>query len=230
MKNSPEGGSDRLLGLQHGDSFFPGGTIAMSAGLETLVNDGELQNAAQVEAFLTGQLRGRWSTFDRPVLIAAHGHAGDIDRVADIDLRVDAQTLPAELRSGSIQAGGALLGVHVKLGTPNAKLYQSRVRDSSAPGHNTVVQGLVWGGTGISGPMAEAMSAHTFCVGIIGAALRLGIIGHTEAQAMLSKAHPGIAELLTTPCMGVDEICAFSPQQEIAVMRHETMPYRLFIN
>lgn len=202
----------------------------MSAGLETLVNDDVIRNADGVEEFLSGQLRCRWSTFDRPVLVAAHRAASDLDRIAEIDAQVEAQTLAAELRDGSIRAGGALLGVHVKLGTANAGQYQSMIRQALAPGHNTVVQGLVWRGRGISEPASEAVSAHTFCVGLIGAALRLGVIGHTDAQAVLSRAHPHITELTASPCKGLDEVRAFSPQQEIAVMRHETMSYRLFIN
>ncbi len=230
MKPSTESFADRLLGLQHGDSFFPSGAIAMSAGLETLVSDGEVRTAVELEAFMTGQLEGRWSSFDRPVLIAVHRAGDDLDVVAGIDTRVEAQTLAAELRKGSRQAGGALLGVHAKLGTPNAQQYQQRVRNSLAAGHNTVVQGLVWRSSGVSEPMAEAMSAHTFCVGIVGAALRLGVVGHTDAQAMLSRARPSITKLVSAPCVGLDEVSAFSPHQEIAVMRHETMPYRLFLN
>jgi urease accessory protein len=202
----------------------------MSAGLETLVSEDAIKAADQVEEFLSGQLRGRWSAFERPLLVATHRAAGELDCVCRIDALVEAQTLSAELRYGSLRAGGALLGVHVKLGTADASEYQAMVRQSLALGHNVVIQGLVWRGTGISEPAAEAMSAHIFCVGLIGAALRLGIIGHTDAQAMLARAHPDILELLATPCMGLDEICAFSPQQEIAVMRHETMSYRLFIN
>jgi len=222
--------ADVLKALQHGDSFFPAGTIAMSAGLETLVSDGAAQTADQIEGFLLGQLRGRWSTFDRPLLIAAHRSAGELERTAQIDALVEAQTLAAELRYGSLRSGGALLGVHVKLGTVNAAEYQAMVRQSLAPGHNIVIQGLVWQGTGISESTAEAMSAHTFCVGLVGAALRLGVIGHTDAQAVVAQAHSDVLELMATPCMGLDEVNAFSPQQEIAVMRHETMPFRLFAN
>ena len=222
--------TDMLKALQHGDSFFPGGAIAMSAGLETLVSDDVVQAAGQVEGFLSGQLHGRWSTFERPLLVATHRAAGELDCISRIDALVEAQTLAAELRDGSLRSGGALLGVHVKLGTTNAAEYQTMVRQARAPGHNVVIQGLVWQGTGISEPTAVAMSAHIFCVGLIGAALRLGVVGHTDAQAILARAHPQILELLATPCMELDEICAFSPQQEIAVMRHETMSYRLFIN
>lgn len=228
--NNPAGYANSLLALQHGDSFFPGGAIAMSAGLETLVNDNTVQATAQVEEFLTGQLCCRWSTFDRPVLVAVHRSAGDLDRIAGIDALLEAQTLAAELREGSVRAGGALLGVHVKLGTTNAAAYQAMLRQSLAPGHNTVIQGLVWRGSGITEPTAETISAHTFCVGLIGAALRLGVIGHTDAQAVLARARLAILELLSQPCLQLDEISAYTPQQEIAVMRHETMPYRLFIN
>jgi len=202
----------------------------MSAGLETLVSENSIRDADEVEEFLSGQLRCRWSIFDRPVLVAAYQAADDPDRLAGIDAQVDAQTLATELREGSIRAGGALLGVHVKLGTANAGYYQSMVRQALAPGHNTVIQGLVWRGSGISETAAESISAHTFCVGIIGAALRLGIIGHTAAQAVLSRAHPGITELMAAPCKGLAEVSTFTPQQEIAVMRHETMSHRLFIN
>ena len=202
----------------------------MSAGLESLVSDDVVQAADQVEGFLLGQLRGRWSTFDRPLLVAVHRAGGNLDRVSGIDALVEAQTFAAELRYGSLRSGGALLGVHVNLGTAHAAEYQSMVRQSLVPGHNIVIQGLVWHGTGISETMAEAMSAHTFCVGLVGAALRLGVIGHTDAQAVLARAHPDVLELMATPCMRLDEACAFSPQQEIAVMRHETMSYRLFVN
>ena len=202
----------------------------MSAGLETLVNDDVVRTAEQVEGFLFSQLRSRWSTFDRPVLIAAHRAADKLDRIAQIDKLVEAQTLVEELRVGSIRAGGALLGVHVKLGTANSTEYQALIRQSLAFGHNTVVQGLVWKGVRVTEPTAETMSAHTFCVGLVGAALRLAVIGHTDAQAMLARAHPVILELIATPCKELKEISTFSPQQEIAVMRHETMPYRLFTN
>ena len=202
----------------------------MSAGLETLVNDGAVKVAKQVEAFLFSQLRSRWSTFDRPVLVAAHRAAYELDRLVRIDKLVEAQTLPEELRIGSIRAGCALLSVHVKLGTTNSAEYQALIRQSSAYGHNSVVQGLVWQNTGITESTTEAMSAHTFCVGLVGAALRLAVIGHTDAQAMLMRAHQVILELITIPCKELEEISTFSPQQEIAVMRHETMSYRLFIN
>jgi len=40
-----------LRSLQHGDSFFPAGAIAMSGGLETLVDERRIDSAHAVEIF-----------------------------------------------------------------------------------------------------------------------------------------------------------------------------------
>ena len=57
--------ADQLALLQHGDSFFPSGAVSFSWGLETLAEDGRVATAADVAAFLEGQLRWRWATCDR---------------------------------------------------------------------------------------------------------------------------------------------------------------------
>ena len=45
-----------LRSLQHGDSFFPAGAIAMSGGLETLVDERRIDSVQTVKDFLIGQL------------------------------------------------------------------------------------------------------------------------------------------------------------------------------
>ncbi|MEO1841779.1 MAG: urease accessory protein UreF, partial [Pseudomonadota bacterium] len=60
-----------LRSLQHGDSFFPAGAIAMSGGLETLVDERRIDSVQTVEDFLTGQLQCRWATMERPIVVAA---------------------------------------------------------------------------------------------------------------------------------------------------------------
>ena len=202
----------------------------MSAGLETLVDENRVASSEEVETLLYGQLSNRWSDFDRPVLVATYRVAGDLIRVAEIDALVEAQTLAHDSRAGSRRAGRSLLGVHAKLGTDFASEYQSMVNRSVANGHNCVVQGLVWRGAGIAESVAEAMAAHTFCIGLVGAALRLGVIGHIDAQRIVNGAHTIIEEILSLAAADVGCISTFTPEQEIAVMRHETMSYRLFGN
>ncbi len=219
-----------LLSLQHADSFFPSGAIALSGGLETLVNEERVTSSAQVERFVHGQLQFRWAPFDRQILVAAWRAMGDLPRVGEVDALVEAQTLAAESRAGSKRAGQALLGVHARLGTPRAAEYQRMIADKMAHGHNTVAQGVVWHAIGIGESEVELMSAYAFCAGTASAALRLGVIGHLDCQAIIAGARPLIRRILLHEATGLDGAYSFTPEQEIAVMRHEAHGYRLFAN
>ena len=183
-----------LRSLQHGDSFFPAGAIAMSGGLETLVDERRIDSAHAVENFLTGQLQCRWATMERPIVVAASRTCKNLEVLRGIDAQVEAQTLAAELRVGSMRSGRALLQVHANLNTENAGEFREMIQKGQAIGHNMVVQGLVWGNIGLSEKLIEAMSAHGFCVGFLGAALRLGVLGHTDVQAVLGRLHKMIGE------------------------------------
>lgn len=218
-----------LASLQFGDSFFPGGGTAFSWGLETLAADGAVASAADLERLIAGQLTHRWASCDRPALAAAHAACGDLDAVLALDRRLEAMALARELREGSRRAGAALLAVHEKLGTPGAGAYRRLVRSRRAPGHLAVAQGLVWRGAGLAEPMASALAAHSLCVGLLGAAVRLGIAGPIEAQRILAALRPLVARLVAQP-PPVGRISAFTPQAEVAAMRHETAATRLFAN
>jgi urease accessory protein len=93
-----------------------------------------------------------------------------------------------------------------------------------------VMQGLLWRGIGLDLEVALPVAAHGFCVGLIGAALRLGLIGHVEGQRCLAGLHGLIADVLESPLPGLDEISTFAPACDIAFMRHEVQPGRLFAN
>lgn len=222
-----------LAALQHGDSFFPSGGVAFSWGLETLLNDGLVRDHAQVHGFVSDQLRHRWATLDRPALAASHrcagDLAGDLDGVVQVDELLEAMSLAREFREGSRRAGAALLGVHEKLGTGTAAAYQRLVRDGRAPGHLAVVQGLAWRGAGLGETDAAAVSAYTLCVGFLGAALRLGRIGHVESQRSLSVLREEIADILIGPAPALEDMAAYAPEADIAAMRHETQEVRLFV-
>jgi urease accessory protein len=223
--------SQSLLGaLQFADSFFPSGSIAFSWGLETLRADGELVSVEQVGHFLAGQLVHRWAPFDAPVLVAAMRADGRLDRLADLDDLVEAMTLATELREGSRRAGASLLRVHAELGTSDAAEYREAVAQRKARGHLPVVQGMLWKATGLSEDVCRAVSAHTLCTGIVGAALRLGMIGHLDGQKILLKVRPVLVELLRLPPGEADDLYAYTPHAEIAAMRHEVQDSRLFAN
>lgn len=219
-----------LAALQHADSFFPSGAVSFSWGLEALRADDLIRTADDVALFIAALLRHRWATGDRTVLAAAHNAGDDLEAVRRVDQLQEAMALAYELRAGSRRMGAALLGVHARLGTRNAATYRAWALADQAPGHVAVMQGLLWRGIGFELEVALAVAAHGFCVGLIGAALRLGLIGHVEGQRCLGGLHDLIAEVLKSPLPALDEISSFAPACDIAFMRHEVQPGRLFAN
>lgn len=223
------GSAGLLAALQYGDTFFPDGSLAFSGGLETLRNDGLIRGRAHVETFVLDQLRYRWATLDRPAMTASHASADDHDSLLRIDELVEAMSLTRESREGSRRAGAALLMVHEKLGSAGAAAYYREVRAGRAPGHLSPVQGLVWRGAGLDEATAAAVSAHRLCVGLLSAALRLGLIGHVESQRSLARLRGEIIDILAEPAPSLEDMWDYTPEAEVAAMRHETEDTRLFV-
>ena len=223
-------GRTLLTMLQHADSFFPSGTVSFSWGIETLGADGKIINAGDVERFVAHQLSGRWATSDRPVLAAAHAAGRDLQEVLAADWLMEASSLAHEQRAGSRRMGAALLNIHARLETPGALDYQTRARAGVAPGHVAAVQGMLWHALGVDADDACRIAAHGLTVGLLGAALRLGIIGHIDSQAILGRLHPVIEDILSAPPVVLDELHTYAPVADIAMMRHETQESRLFYN
>lgn len=219
-----------LAALQYGDSFFPSGAASFSWGLETLTSEGAVSSAQDVHLFVLAQLRGRWVSFDRGVVSAAFEKSSNIDEVLQIDSLVEMQTLASKMREGSHRSGQALLQVHEKMGNKGAAAYRKHVLAAEAHGNLNVMQGFLWARTGMTAKDAVAVSAHSLCVGYLSAAVRLGVIGHIEAQRILKSIHPVISNLCEHPIPICTNLRSFTPMAEIAVMRHQTIDSRLFAN
>ncbi len=219
-----------LTALQYADSFFPSGGTAFSWGLEALCADRQATSVDEVRRFLEGQLRQRWATCDRLFLAAAHRASANLEAVATLDRVLGAMTLPRELREGAARAGGALLGVHERLGTAGAADYRTRVRAGQAPGHLPVVQGLLLAGVGLDERMASIVSAHALSVSVVSAALRLSVITHVDAQRILMAVRGLLAELLAEPVGDIARAFVYTPATDVAAMRHESQTARLFAN
>lgn len=219
-----------LAALQHADSMFPSGAISFSWGLESLFNRRTVTGRAGVAAFMTAQLCGRWATLDRAMLVHASQADNNLDRLTRLDALVEAQSLSAEQRLGSKRMGAALLTVHNRLGTKLAAEVLGLVNSGAMYGHIPVVQGVMWSNLGIATGQMQIMSAHGLCTGFLGAAVRLSIIGHLDAQGIYGDLLPLIEHILRESVCDPDETHSFIPQIEIAAMNHETDEMRLFGN
>jgi len=225
-----------LAVLQFGDSLFPSGVSAFSSGLESLHLDGQAQGAEDVLAILHTLVGQRWAGFDRALLLAAHAAASDaadddaLQAVQHIDLLCEAMTLNKGHRVALRRLGFTQLKVHAELGLAAAATYLDRVREDAAPGTLPVMQGLVWRALGLSAREAESLSVFGLCSSVVGAAMRLGLLGHLDSQRLLLRVRPSIERVLATPAPPLDAAWSGAPALDIAAMRHEARTARLFAN
>ena len=216
--------------LQYADTFFPAGTISFSWGLEGLNQDNLADDTAGVAAFVEGQLRHRWAPGERNMIIHARNVASDLEAVLELDFLQHAMTIPAEQRHGSRTNGRALLNTHDKLGTRFVPAYRSAILEGRGHGHVAVAQGVIAAGSDMDETTAMIVAGYGCCTGILGAAVRLGLITAIDSQKILTGLGSAIIETATQPVLGLDEIGGFSPQNDIAMMRHEVQEARLFSN
>jgi urease accessory protein len=216
-----------LTALQFADSAFPSGGFAFSWGLEGLEADGLVDDASGVAEIAEEQLTYRWNTMDRILLRRAYA-ATDVAALAAVDLQAEAATLSAQMRTGSRRAGRALLGTSARLGHAAARAYREATHADERLGHLAVAQGVVFKAAGLALPLAEMLSAWAVVSGLAGAAVRLGMIGHVEAQQTATSLRPVLARLLAGDPPSGARLASFTPLTDIAVARGASRHMRMF--
>jgi urease accessory protein len=213
--------------LQYGDSAYPAGGFAFSWGVEGLAADGYLDGRGGLDGLVRDHLSFRWATMDRPLLCRAF-RAPDLNAVATIDRYCEAATPSAQMRDGSHRAGKALLGIAVRLGGPLSTAYRPMVSADARLGHLPIVQALSFRDAGLDLHAAQLLSGWTLVTGLVSAAVRLGTIGHVEAQQSLTAARTVLEQLLAEEPDEDLEPSSFTPLIDIAVTRGPSRHVRMF--
>lgn len=228
-----------LLGLlQLADTSFPSGAYTLSHGLETMVADGLVRTAADVGEVLEVSLASRFARADLPALLwahdAAHGFETD-DRpglvaVLAIDRQLRAVKLAREERDGSERVGRRIV-IEASALAPSACLgaYDAAIRAGEAPGNSAVAFGIAANAFGIGRHQAALASGMSHATAFAMAALRLGVIGHREAQRVIRAAVPSIERAIDIAA-SVEwlDLRPSAPQLDIAGARHEMALARSF--
>ncbi|WP_411035734.1 urease accessory protein UreF [Shinella sp. BYT-45] len=200
---------------------FPVGAFAYSGGLEQAVSDGDIRDAATLNDWLCSLL-GRGNLWNDAVLFAeAHRSFQDGERLAEVAALAAALSGSAERHRETMLQGEAFLAAasswpHPVLGGLVAAAYP-------------VAVGAVAGAHGILGEAALAAYLHAVASNLVSAAIRCGAIGQRDGVAVLAGlearivALAGIASASTLADLGSSTIRA-----DIASLRHETLPTRLF--
>jgi urease accessory protein len=219
--------AELLTALQFADSAFPSGGFAFSSGLEGLAADGLIEDPQDVAEIAEEQLTYRWNSMDR-ILLRDASVATEVVLVTEIDLQAEASTLSRQVRVGSRRAGRALLGTFARLGYSAAQEYRKTIQADMRLGHLAVVQGVVFKAAGLTLPMAEMLSGWSVVTGLASAAIRLGLIGHVEAQEVATSLRPLLTRLLARdPPVGA-RLASFTPLTDIATSRGASRHIRMF--
>ncbi len=220
-----------IAALQLADSFFPSGMVTLSHGLEAFVS-AQPHSQQDIHPLLEDYLHTKIAPCDLVAYAHAHRAAQELnhERLLVVDDFLTVSLLPHELRQGSRRSGRALLETLTSLVEhPLFQQFAQAVRDGHTDGNAAVSFGLVSALWDIPLRVGGMMQLYTFAVSFLGAAMRLGCLGHREAQRILLVLRPQLPALVDHACQrDLNEIGSFAPLADIRAMQHAYLPVRLF--
>ncbi len=219
-----------LATLQLADSAYPSGAYTLSHGLETLVSEGVVRDSVALGELLRVALLARLARTDLVALLAVHDPGASRADVLAIDRRLAATKLAAEDRTGSERVGRRLAVETARLAPSDALAeFVRAIEAGQTPGNATVAFGLAARALGIPRRDAALAAAASFTTGVVMAAVRLGLIGHGDAQRLIRDLRPTIVGAVDIAwALDWRAMSSSAPQLEIALAMHETAQMRLF--
>ncbi|MEL6471277.1 MAG: urease accessory UreF family protein [Cyanobacteria bacterium J06623_4] len=224
--------SQQLTLMQLADSAFPSGSYTLSHGLESLVQVGALSTAPQLETFVRLLICNKVGSTDLVALTHAHraSRQPDMARIVEIDARLFAQTPIAKTRQTQRQSGRALLMVASKTWPhPQLEKLQQLTREGRLNCLHPIVFAIATQVAGISEDNARTAFVHGFVTGVLGAGIRLGVIGHVQAQQIRLALTGDMAEICESAShLSLDDMWSCTPLIDLAQMRQGKLSRRLF--
>lgn len=220
--------------MQLSDSFFPSGSFTFSHGLESLQSLGVIQSEQDLSGVIRQFLHHKVGPTDLVALGEAYRGSAvdDLPRICDVDQLLWAQTLVQATRDTQIKSGRALLMV-ARETWPHPQLEALAMEQSQADFHclHPIVFGVVSHIVGLTQHQAASAFIHGLVTGMMGAAIRLGLLGHLQAQALIKGLAPDMREAIAVSSeMTLQEMWSGTPTLDIIQMLHGQMPHRQFMN
>lgn len=223
---------DELLGvMQMSDSMFPAGTFAMSNGLESMYLAGDVATREGLEALLRSQMSHQVGPSDCAAAALAHRRSreGDLGGLLRLDAEYAASRSVREARDASARSGAQMVRcIREMLDDRMVNAYAEKVLDGGAAGAYPVSFGVCCRAMGVSEYGTALAVAYGFAAVCVGAALRLGMIQHIEAQGIIHSVKPDMERAARAGC-AADTMWQFCPQAEILQMSHEGQDSKMFI-
>ncbi len=220
--------------MQLSDSFFPTGIFATSNGLEFLFTKKKIQGMTDLIEMIRINIIQQLGPSDCVALANAFDSANkhDFDKVIEADSIVFATKSIKEIRNASVRSGVQLIKCVSEFVKDDKILiqYKNNVIKNKAHGIFPVAFAISCNALKIKKEKSMMMLLYGFTVGIVGAALRLGLIQHFEGQKIIHGIKPIISQTIKEYSnKSLFEMWQFAPQVDIVQMSHEKMDSKMFI-
>ena len=218
--------------LQLSDSQFPSGAFAHSGGLEALLEGRERLADDELVRLVGDLLEHQVLRCDSLFGVLAHRAtvARRLDEIVDLDHELRARKLPRELREASAAIGRSFVEEAAAiLPDPLLESFRERAAAGETPGNHAI--GFHVAAAIARVPEVDTATAFAFqtCSQAASATVRLGLVGHRQAQRLLVRLREGVRRGLDeTLGLARAEASGFAPLLEIASIRHERQYSRLF--
>lgn len=220
--------SDEWVIWQWIDSAFPAGALAHSAGLEAAWQAGEVPDAAHLREYLAVSLR-QAARLAVPFVTATCRQPEAFDR---LDREYDLLLSNHIANRASRAQGQAMLATAAKIfGSDRLSAARSTARAQGSPMHLPPVVGLVAASIGLSPQRAAGVFLFTTLRTGISAAVRLGIVGPLEGQA-IQRELTGLGENLAANAWQIEpgQAVQLAPVSEILQATSDRLYSRLFVS
>jgi len=209
---------------QLADSAFPTGGFAHSFGLEAAWQQGEV-NAGSLALFVCDAI-AQAGQGGVPFVLAAHDEPGEL---GVIDARCDAFLRnPVANRASRVQGRAWLGTIGRSFPRPEVHAFCDTVRAPMSR-HYAPLVGAALRTLGVDRDAAARLFLFGVCRGTLSAAVRLGIVGTTDAQRMLAERADDLDRVLASSViLSIDEAAQTSPLADLWQASHDRLYSRLF--
>lgn len=221
--------------LQLASPALPVGAYSYSEGLETLVDNGTIQNEQSLKHWLNQELRYGAIRLEAAVMVRAYQSAALVDTESLVYWNnwLSAAKETEELRQQSWQMGRSLVRLLLELQPlvplKNASL-ESLANAVGNPCNYAIAFGVGAAHWGIDAPLSALLGyLHSWASNFITAGVKLIPLGQTAGQQLLLELHANLS-VATGEILALedDDLTSCGWGLALASMAHETQYTRLF--
>lgn len=224
--------NQRLLNLLLAGGTFPTGGFSQSYGLETYVFDGRIDSCEAFRQFLKVYIQRVLARCEGPYFCAAYDCSarGNLERLSELNTELTAMRLSSESRAASHRTGKSFLRVVSSI-CEDETLVEVYKKHSKAGINYPIAFGLTAEILNMEKKPALEAFFYSEANNLAQAALKLIPLGNAQAQEVLLHALRDIdAAVEQTLVLDLEEADNFCPGLDIASIRHETLPVRLYMS